>query len=530
MKLRHILVSVLLAGACTCPALAQQTLDDPLTKAMMDVYNQEIAANPQAYDVYFRRANEYYKFNQYLRALADIDNAIKYTPASDTDMLFSCYELRGDIYQMLGKHADALADFTEATKLDPSSFMALYQKANCEYELGKYTEAKSDFNRLRSFNGRSAEALTGLARIAVKENNLGLASEYMDDAVAMMASDSDIYVRRSSVRRMLGNNTGAVDDLLMAISIDNSPKAFQQLIDISRVDYPAVITGLSNAVHQAPDQGMFYYIRAVIAQAHDHYPAAIADYQKIIDENMYNYAGIYGSLAECMFALCRFDEALENVNRAIGMGRDNGDYQITLARICRAQGRYDDALKAIDEAIEKLSESDAAKIEKGCILYSMKRYDDASSIFGELIMDNPEQPMNYLMRGWIVEDGLKKTGEALSIYKRMADLASDDSKPSSMHGFSLLFSGKKNEALKWMDNILLDNTDTDGSLNYMGACLYAQADETEKAFTCLEKALDKGYSNRYNITRNEDARVNIAPLRKGDRLTRILSSYSYIFE
>ena len=138
--------------------------------------------------------------------------------------------------------------------------------------------------------------------------------------------------------------------------------------------------------------------------------------------------------------------------------------------------------------------------------------------------------MNYLMRGWIVEAGLKKNGEALSIYKRMADLGSDDTLPSSMHGFSLLFSGKKKEAVKWMDDILLDNTDTDGLLNYMGACLYAQADETEKAFTCLEKALDKGYSNRYNITLNDDARVNIAPLRKGDRLTRILSNYSYIFE
>ena len=59
-----------------------------MTRAMMEVYNQELAANPQSYEVYFRRANEYYKFNQYLRALSDVDNAIKYAPATDTEFLF----------------------------------------------------------------------------------------------------------------------------------------------------------------------------------------------------------------------------------------------------------------------------------------------------------------------------------------------------------------------------------------------------------------------------------------------------------
>lgn len=531
MKLKSLFVTCILAGGCLSTAWAQQpNIDDPMTRAMMEVYNQEITANPKAYDVYFRRANEYYKFNQYLRALADIDNAIKYAPTSDSDFLFSCHSLRGDIYQMLGKPFDALEDYTTALKYDPSSFMALYQKANCEYELGRYDEAKADFTRLRSLNGRSAEALTGLARIAVKENNLGLASEYMDDAVAMMPSDSDIYVRRSSVRRMLGNNTGAVDDLLMAISIDNSPKAFQQLIEVSRVDYPAVITALSNAVHQAPDQGMFYYIRGVIAQAHDHYPSAIADYQKIIDENMYNYAGIYGSLAECHLALCNFSDALSNVNQAIGMTDENGEYQITLAKIYRAQGRNNEALKAINSALEKMPYSEIAKAEKGKILFSLEQYDEASNTFGELIMDNPDQPMNHLLRAWTFHDSPRKTSEARGIYMRMLDLNVDNSKVASMYGFTLLFIGKKAEAIKWMDDILLENRDTDGTTNYIAACLYAQAGETEKAFNCLEDALNKGYSNRYNITQNNDARVNVAPLRSGDKLNTLLAKYSYIFE
>ena len=138
MRIKRILAAMLSVTALTTGAFAQSGLNDPMTKAMMDVYDQEIAANPQAYEIYFRRANEYYKFDQYLRALSDIDNAIKYTPKENTDLLFQCYSLRGDTYQMLGKFEDALADYTQALNIDPTSFMALYQKANTEYELGRY--------------------------------------------------------------------------------------------------------------------------------------------------------------------------------------------------------------------------------------------------------------------------------------------------------------------------------------------------------------------------------------------------------
>ncbi len=217
-------------GAATLPVFAQQGLDNPMTRAMMEVYDKELASNPDNAEVLFRRANEYYRFNQYLRALADADGAIKNAPANDRDFRAAAYQLRGEIYQMLEKYSEALADFTESLKADPSSFMALYQKANCEFELGDYAAAKADYTRLRAHNQRGVEALTGLARVAVKENNLGIAQGYMDDAVAMMPADSDIYVRRASVRRAMGNNTGAVDDLVMAISIDSNNRAFQELV------------------------------------------------------------------------------------------------------------------------------------------------------------------------------------------------------------------------------------------------------------------------------------------------------------
>lgn len=393
-KLKNIAIATIMSAA-SMGAMAQDGLDNPVTQAMMEVYNQELTANPANYEVLFRRANEYYRFNQYLRALNDIDAALKHIPETDSDMLFGAYELRGNIYQELGKYAEALENFEKALSYDPTSFMALYQKANAEYELGDYAQAKDDYTRLRAMNNRSAEALTGLARVAVQESNLGMAQQYMDDAVAMMPADSDIYVRRSSVRRMLGNNTGAVDDLVMAISIDSNPKAFQELTNLAIIDYPSVITGLSNAVSHAPEQGMFYYIRAAVAMAHHHFMPAITDYKKIITDNLYSYPGIYNDLAECYLALCKYNEAADNVRHAIGMHGDNRIFYLTLAKIQLAEGKPANALINIDRALEAEPGNIDALTQKGICLYQLGRFDEAATIFGEMLMDNPQ---NYYVR------------------------------------------------------------------------------------------------------------------------------------
>lgn len=546
------------ASIASISAQGQQSIDNPMTQAMLDVYAKELEANPKDADIYFRRANEYYKFNQYLRALADVDKTLEHAPSANRDLRFQAYMLRADIYQMLNKHREALADFSEALKLDPASFMALYQKANEEYELGDYSAAKSDYTRLRAANPRSVEALTGLARVAVKENNLGLASEYMDGAVEMMSADSDIYIRRASVRRMQGNNTGAVEDLLMAISIDNNTRAFQELIDIANVDYPAVITGLSTSISYAPQQGMLYYIRAFIAQAHDHYAAALADYRKLIDQNMYEYAGLYNSMAQCQLALCRYPQALDNVDHAITMdGGANGEFFATKARILYAQGKNEEALKALKDASSRGYSAASIHEIEALVDYAAGQFEQANDIYASMIIDQPDVMRNYIYRAWVLADGLRQQANAQTIYNRVVSMTAADENTDggndtaksalaaiqSYRGFALLFSGDREGALAWASALRRDYRDTDGYLNFVIACLYAQAtvadpsisaseksDLTAQAIKSLERALQLGYGNLYEISTADTGRVSLAPIRNDSHFNALLARYSHLFE
>lgn len=551
---KFLTAAVVAASISSMTAQSQQSIDNPMTQAMLDVYAKELEANPKDADIYFRRANEYYKFNQYLRALADVDKTLEYAPAGNRDLRFQAYMLRADIYQMLDKHREALADFSEALKLDPTSFMALYQKANEEYALGDYSAAKADYTRLRATNPRSVEALTGLARVAVKENDLGRASEYMDGAVEMMSADSDIYIRRASVRRMQGNNTGAVEDLLMAISIDNNTRAFQELIDMANVDYPAVISAISTSISYAPQQGMLYYIRGFIAQAHDHYASALADYRKLIDQNMYEYAGLYNSMAQCQLALCRYPQAIDNIDHAISMdGGKNGEFYATKARILYAQGKNSEAMDALKQASLRGYSSTNVDELQALVDYAAGDFEKANDIYAAMIVDHPEVMRNYIYRAWVLADGLKQPANAQTLYNRVVSMTADSdngekatsplSAVQSYRGFALLFSGDRQGALDWAKVLYSDYRDTDGYLNFVLACLYAQAsvadpsisssekyDLTAQAIKSLERALQLGYGNLYEITKADTGRVSLAPLRNDSHFNALIARYAHLFE
>lgn len=522
--------------ACGMMILAAQTLMaqggrmNPVTKAMMDAYQRLIDENPQDYETYLKRANEYYRYDQYLRALNDVNEALKYAPEGDNDTRFQALTLRANIYENTGKPGEALDDLNAAIKIDPANYVAIYQRANIEYELGDYQEAKTDYKRLLRLNARSVEALFGMARCAVKEQNIGLANEYADQAVATSSSQSDVYTRRASIRKSMGNNVGAVDDLIMAISIDNTNnKALKELVEMSNTDYTAVMTGLSNAIRQAPRVGMFYYIRAVIAMSHYRYIAALNDFKTIVNQNLYDHPVLYKSMAECNYALGNYAQAAADIEYAIAATAENASYYVVLSKIRRAQWRADDALAAAETALSKNADYAEALEQKSLALVDLKRYQEASDAIGEAIINDAENPYYYMIRGWILNNYLNRQSNAATFYNQVINSDVEDKSVKSLRGFALLFTGKETEALEWMDNVLANTVDHDGMVNYYATCLYSQAGLTDKALDCMEKSLANGYANAHNWNRNEDARINVAPLRDNPRFTSLLEQYKAIF-
>ena len=190
MKLRHFLAMAVAATALS--AGAQSGIQNPITQAVLQVYEEELQANPRDYNILLSRADEYYRHGEYIRALPDVDKAIEYAPASDEDVILRAYILRAGIYNQTKRPEQALPDLEKAVKLAPDSYNALYQLANTQYTLGRYSDARLSFSKLERLNNRMPEAYIGLARIAVKENNLGTANEAAAKARASEIIGMDI--------------------------------------------------------------------------------------------------------------------------------------------------------------------------------------------------------------------------------------------------------------------------------------------------------------------------------------------------
>ena len=527
MKLKFV-ISLVIAGTALT-AHSQGKPMNPITQAMMDVYEQQLNENPKDYDVYFRRASEYYNHDQYLRALSDVENAIKYTPASNKDMLYKEYSLRGNIYSMTGRHEEALADFKKALQLDPKSFVTIYEMANEEYELGDLVSAKADYKKLQRMNPRNTEAIVGLTRIAIKEGNMDQAKVLMNQIVDLNPAAPGSYIRRAGIKREIGDNTGAVEDLVMAISIEGNSRAVKELVSLANEDYTAAYNGLSSAIRTAPNVALFYYLRATIAMAHFHYTTALQDFKTIIEQNLYNFPGLYDSMAQCYLALGKYPEALKECNFAIGWADDKEPYYVTLSKIRRAMNDTTLALEAAEKAVALAPDNNEAKVQKALCLVSEKNYKDAAEILGEVNLNDDNNPYNFMLRAWILNDYLSQLSAAGALYKRVLEMDYPENVVTSFRGFAYLYTDYKSAGNEWIEDIL-SKPDNDGQLNYYGACYYAYAGDKDKAFECMKKSLAKGYANLYDWTLNNDARINVAPLREDDRFKALLKEYDYLFQ
>ncbi len=511
---------------------AQSPADAPMTQAVMKAYNRMIEENRSDYMAYFGRAGEYYNQDEYAKALEDVNMALRYAPEQESDLRFQAFCLRAAIYERTHRYAQALTDLEAALTIYPDSYQSIYNKANVEFDSGHYSAARTDYQRLLRMFPRSQEAMFGLARVAVKENDMKLADRYADEAVALQPLAGNSYLRRAAVRKMAGNAPGAVADYIVAVTSDSTTtiQALRQLVEISDTHYYNVKKGLSGAIKLKPRSATLYYVRGSIAAYHYHYAEAIDDFDRIINAGMDSYPGLNTSLAECFYALGKYDTALANADYAVSATTDNVKAYTLKADILTAMQQYDEALGCADMALAKSATDVAALLTKAKAYIGLQRYADASSTLAEAILADPESPYPFMLRGWICCEFLDMPEIGRQMYERILDMPYDPTDVKSLRGFALLFTGKTDEATAWINYLLNHEPDPDGLINYYGACFYAQTGNFDMAFKCMARSLENGYADYTRWANDNYARINVGPLRGDERFRRLLDRYQSIFD
>lgn len=168
---------------------------------------------------YWLRAKIYVKLHNYDSALNDIDNAIKYCPRSDKQMLFGIYEYKADIYRRMERFEDAIPFYKKAyqtaKKVAPEVLPELLmQQAHSHYMLKDYDAADEIYRSLLQDEVTRQAAMVGIARNMIERNDFQSAIDILKECEKYDDSYSDIYRFRMTAYAKMGSVEEAIDDAI----------------------------------------------------------------------------------------------------------------------------------------------------------------------------------------------------------------------------------------------------------------------------------------------------------------------------
>lgn len=464
-----------------------------VTKA---IYDDELASDPNNYGVLLRRANLFFGARRYDEAMADIDRAIELTPTSEVSDLAQEYSLRAALHIINEQKESALQDLGKACLLEPSNYINIFAKAELDFDLGNYDEAKAGYLKLERLKNRSIESLIGLAKVAIEEKNQGLAHDYINRAVSFNPTDPEIYLIRAQIREKLGDSGSAADDLVYAVILNPESEEFIALYDFSKRNYDTAIAALSRKAVDDGNSTILLFSRATIEHINNHNSAALADFNTLIETGLYDSTHTRIDIAEILSNLCRDREALAMVDQILALEPENAEALTLKSKILLNGDNPIEALQPALKAIntEKPSYSDLENL--AAVYYATGDYEKADQLLGELIIDYPDKLEYLIFRGDILAQNLNRKTEAEHLYNRAVEAVDNDTTADSLMSKSIALArlGRADEARAFIEDSEF-RTLWPEMYHYFAACTCNLLGDQQQTQTHLDSLARLGFDN-----------------------------------
>jgi tetratricopeptide (TPR) repeat protein len=249
---------------------ARKTLSDQLEEAR----KAEVAARKAEVDAYINSGNAYYAAKDYDRAIADFTEAIRLDP----DNVVAYYG-RGNCYYMKAYYAMAITDYTQALKFDPN-----HANAKKWLEEARKAEVKAYID-------------SGNAYYATKDYDLAI-TDYTQ-AIRLDPNNAAAYNSRGNCSFMKANYRMAIADYAQALKLDPNHANAKKWLEEARKaevtayinsgnayyaaeDYDRAIADFTEAIRLDPNNIRAYGSRGFNYAIKGDYQRAIADFTQVL--------------------------------------------------------------------------------------------------------------------------------------------------------------------------------------------------------------------------------------------------------
>lgn len=489
MKILNTVAAVIFMAAAACPAAATNV--DPMSQAVIDAYTDILKEQPSDYTTMYQRAMQYFQMGFNKAALADVQKAINLTPDKNKELKASEYELLASLMAVEKDYAGAVTGIRNALKYSPDNYKLLYRLGEFSLLANDLAGAKVAFLAMQRQQSLSAEAMIGLARIDIANNNI-------DDAMTKLKLANEYGSTKWTVSNSIGNLMKQLNQpsqaalyYIKAIALaDGQQQPLRALFDLAETNYSDVVATVKETGEKANNATMSLLL-ANLAFENGHYAEAMSALNKVLEYEQGKQPGVYNLLAECQFAMADFDNAMANALRASSMSTQP-KFLRTLADVQHEKGLKDEAMTTVDRVLEAAPEDVETLIKKAGFQAAAGNYQQACELLQKALDNEPDNIYLLTLAGLMQEKaGMKEAANSFAHAAQMDAVADIE---LACKAIAQMKSGKTLDA----DGTLrkLSTINTPGAL-YWAAVACASNGDADKSRHLANDARMQGFENRY---------------------------------
>jgi tetratricopeptide (TPR) repeat protein len=329
----------------------------------------------------------------YDRAIADYSEAIRLDPSSAPAFIS-----RSVAYSAKKDYDHAIADLNEAIRLDPKNAIAFNNRGWQYNSKQDYDSAVADLNEAIRLDPKNAIAFVNRSKAYHAKQDYDSAIADLNEAIRIYPKNAIAFNDRGWAYSDKQDYNHAIADYSEAIRLD--PKAAIAFNNRSwayyrKQDYDRAIADLNEAIRLDPKDAIAFDARGRAFSAKQDYDHAIADYSEAsrLDPK---YAVAFNDCGWAYSDKQDYDRAIADLSEAI---RLDPKYAIAFnnrARIYIAKQDYDSAIADYTEAVRLDPKYALAFRRRGIAYYVRQDYGRAIADLNEAIRLDPKFAANVL--------------------------------------------------------------------------------------------------------------------------------------
>ena len=476
---------------------ALQSLQNKDTQAAIAYLYKDLANNPKNSKAWMLMSGAYGMLNNADSALFAIDNAIKFAPKTNENMLVACYKAKAEYLQAMGFTELQLKTLNQGVKQLPKSIDMLKLRGEFYSNNNDNEKAIADYKKILSIDRDNVDAMSEIGVQYLDEDKVDESLKWFNKALATDNSHTASKFGRALAYLGKKELDPALDDLTQLLKETESNRIKQMILSLadSTEIQSRVINKISALSQAEPKETIWLLTLGDIHNNKEQYEQARQYFQKAYE--IKQTADIATELARQYFAENNYAPAKKWATQAIELARDSSETNDNIAscitflgQINFDQGNYTEAIKYYTQSIQEIKNNANARFFRAqAYIFAGKQKEALADLNEALETASGGTELAYVWRGWL----LNQLGKKLEAQGDFRNAIEQDSVPYPAYPtfISQHFLGIDATA-KQTAKSYLEISENKGA-HIEVACLYALLGDKPMAVHHLELGIEKGY-------------------------------------